>query len=97
MAKVNQCTHPGLQGIGVGTTYYHLLFNPAQIKLARASLDQARQLARGKSPYAERVAMVDMAQQYLEAYLGGVWAAQAKDYEKSVASFDRTLDRIIAK
>lgn len=95
MAKVTSSKHPGLRSIGVGTTYYHLLFNPAQIRQARQYLDQGLRLAQGKSPYAERVAMVDLAQQYLEAYLGGVWAAQAKDYGKSVASFDR-MDRTLA-
>lgn len=89
MAKVTEHAHPGMAGIGVGTTYYHRLFTPDQLKRARTALDRGLALAQGKSPYAERVVMVDMAQQYLEAYLAGVWAAQAKDYDQSVAAFDR--------
>jgi hypothetical protein len=39
--------------------------------------------------------MVDLAQQYLEAYLGGVWTAQKKDYDGAVRRFDR-MDRLLA-
>lgn len=95
MARSTQRPHPGLPAIGVGTTYYYRLFDPAQIKRARGALDQGLSLARGRAPYEQRVAMVDLAQQYLEAYVGGVWAAQAKDYDQSVAEFDR-MDRTIA-
>lgn len=96
MAKVTSGAHAGLRGIGVGTTYYHMLFNSRKIRRARAFLDRGRVLAAGTSPYAERVAMVDLAQQYLEAYLGGVWASQAKDYDGAVASFDR-MDAVLAR
>lgn len=95
MAKSTERPHPGLQMIGVGTTYYHRLFTPEQIKRARVALDEGIRLAGGKAPYEQRVAMVDLAQQYLEAYLGGVWAAQGKDYDKSVSEFDR-MDRVLA-
>lgn len=95
MAESASRPHPGLQAIGVGTTYYHRLFTPAQIRQARAALDRAQALTRGHAPYEQRVAMVDLAQQYLEAYLGGVWAAGAGNYEAAVAEFDR-LDRTLA-
>lgn len=95
MASSTNRPHPGLAMIGVGTTYYHRLFEPTQIKRARVALDKGLALARGKQPYEQRVAMVDLAQQYLEAYLGGVWAAQARNFDQSVAEFDR-MDRTLA-
>lgn len=94
MAKVTEHAHPGIGAIGVGTTYYHLLFAPDQIKRARGCLDKAAAAAKGKGIYEQRVAMVDLSQQYLEGYLQGVWAAQAKDYGKSEAAFDR-MDRAL--
>lgn len=100
MAKATDRAHPGLAGIGVGTTFYHRVFDPAQIKRARVALNRGLAAARGKRPYEQRVAMVDLAQQYLEGYVGGVWAAQAKDYDRSVASFDgmdRTLTALCEK
>jgi len=95
LAKVTDSHHPGRDRVGVGTTFYHQLFNPALIARSREALDRGMDLTRGKAPYEQRTAMVDMAQQYLEAYLGGVWAAQAKDYDGALASFDR-MDGLIS-
>jgi hypothetical protein len=89
MAEVAEHPHLGLRGIGVGTTYYHRLFTPRQIRRARTALDRGLAAAAGQSPYAERVAMVDLAQQYLEGYLDGVWAAEAGDRGQAEANFDR--------
>ena len=92
LANVTESTHPGISSLHVGSTYYHLLFNPDMIEQARSRLNEGARLARGKPPYEQRVAMVDLAQQYLESYLQGIWAAQEKDYDRSVAGFDR-MDR----
>ncbi len=94
MARAAATPHPGQQVIGFGTTFYYRIFDPALIARAREHLNQAITAARGQNPYQQRVAMVDLSQQYLEAYLGGVWAAQAKQYDKAVAHFDRMDARL---
>ena len=88
--------HPGTSHILFGTTFFPELFTPAMISNARTQLEQALKLSRGKAPYAERVAMVNLSLQYLTAYLNGIWKANAKDYNGSVAAFDE-MDKLIAK
>lgn len=95
MAQVTTRPHPGLSAIGVGTTYYHRLFWPDQIAGAREALDRGIAAAQGQVVYEQRVAMVDLAQRYLEAYLEGVWAAEADEFDRSVAAFGR-MDRALA-
>ncbi len=89
LAEVAQYTHKGRARVGGGTTYYHELFSPDLVRRARQHLDRALALAAGQEPYRRRAEMVDMSQRYLEAYLAGVWNAQKRQYNASVAAFDR--------
>ncbi len=64
--------------VGFGLYKYSELFNPQMISAARKQLNLAISAAGGRLPYSERVKLVDISQQYLEAYLNGVWSAQKK-------------------
>jgi len=94
LARVTQATHPGRARLGGGTTFYHEIFSPDLVRAARRNLDKALQQSKKQGIYRRRVKMVDMSQRYLEAYLNGVWSAQAHRYEAAVAAFDR-MDGII--
>jgi hypothetical protein len=89
LSKVIEHKHPDRYAVGFGADKYHEMFNKEMIANARVCMDNAISAASGKEPYAERVRLVDLSQQYLEAYLGGVWFAQAGDYQKSVDAFER--------
>ena len=94
LAKVTESTHDGRGRVGGGTTFYHDIFSPLIVRAARTHLDRALGLCTAESLYRRRVHMVDMSQRYLEAYLDGVWNAQAHRYAAAVAAFDR-VDALI--
>ena len=94
LATVTAHTHSGRTRVGGGSTFYHELFTPKMVRAARGFLDQAISACAGPSPYRERLKMVDLSQRYLEAYVDGVWSAQARRYDAAVAGFDR-MDSLI--
>jgi len=94
LAEVADSTHAGRSRLGGGTTFYHEIFSPQIVQAARRFLDQALASSAGKEPFRQRVAMVDMSQRYLEAYVAGVWNAQQGKYDASVSAFDRMNDLI---
>ncbi|MBT3378451.1 MAG: DUF4838 domain-containing protein [Lentisphaerae bacterium] len=94
LAKTADTPHAGRTRVGGGSTFYHEMFPQGVVQAARRFLDQGLSLTGDQAPYAKRVAMVDLSQRYLEAYLGGVWAAQAGNYEAAMAGFDR-MDGLI--
>lgn len=86
--------HPGTNRIGGGVNFYHEMFSPQTVGQAREHLDKAMSLVTGKELYEKRVKMVDMSHRHLEAWLGGLWAAQEHRYKDAVAAFDR-MDQVI--
>ncbi len=89
LARVNEHTHPGRRRVGGGSTFYARLFDRKMMTAARTFVDRATGQAAGHAPYDRRVAMVETSLRYLESYLAGVWRAEARDYGKAVAAFDR--------
>lgn len=94
LAKVSQYTHPGEPRIGGGLEGYDKLFSDSLVAEARSQIDQAMRTAGLEGMFLRRVKMVELTQQYLEAYLQGVRQAQAKQYDKSISAFDRA-DKLI--
>lgn len=94
LARATESKHPGTNRIGGGNNFYHEMFSPEIVSQAREHLNKALSLVAGKELHRTRVEMVDMSQRYLEAWLGGLWAAQEHRYKDSVAAFDR-MDQVI--
>lgn len=93
LSKVTDHRAPGV--FGGGLRHYHEMFIPEMIATSRKHLEEARK-AVSNDVFAERIALADLNQQYLEAYLEGVWSAQSGDYSKSVAAFDRATSLVTA-
>ena len=89
LARVAETTHGGRERLGFGPTFYHDIFAPEMLTQARRAMNEAQNRARGRDPYDKRTAMTETGLRYLEAYLDGVWSAQAGEYEAAVAGFDR--------
>ncbi len=96
MAETSNYKTPNGALFGGGFRYFYTLFNPDMIQRARKHLEAALQTAPADSIYRKRVELADLNQQYLDAYVQGVWKAQAGDYEGSVAEFDR-MEALIAE
>lgn len=94
LSKVEE--YGGKKIMGGGLRYYHEMFTPEMIQEARRHLDKAVAEVGSQEPYATRVRMADISEQFLEMYLQGVWEAQKGDFDASSAAFDR-MEAIIPK
>lgn len=93
LSKVADYKAPG--PFGGGLRHYHEMFTPEMIAAAQRHLEEAKRAVGGGDVFAERVALADLNQQYLGAYLAAVWAAQKGNYAESVASFDLAKSLIL--
>lgn len=89
LSRVTDSVHPGRKAVGCGVYRYEELFNKKMIVEARKQLSRAVTLAKNRYPYQERIRLIDLSQQYLEAYLDGMWNARDKKYKQTLAAFDR--------
>jgi len=96
LSAATKSLHPGRDTVGMGLYRYDEFFNKQMITSARSYMNKALTASDQNPQYKERVQFMDLGQQYLEAYLDGVWSAQNKDYTRCEAAFDRA-DTIIDK
>ncbi len=96
LSKVTEYDSPQQMPFGGGMGEYDRLFSPEMIRSARASMDEARSQVKEENLFQQRVEMVNLSLEYLEAYLEGVWAAQAGNYDPSITGFDRAHAKIDA-
>ena len=79
---------------GGGMGGYDRIFSPEMVRSARAAMNDAQSQVKQKNLFQRRVEMVNLSLEYLEAYLEGVWSAQAGRHDSSIAGFDRAHAKI---
>lgn len=100
LAKASDQKHPSREYVAFSLGGYEELFTPAMVSEAKSALDEAQTLASQTQPYAQRVDMIALAHDYMNAYLAGIWNAQAGDYDATIAAFDHVnvaIDNLIEK